>query len=104
MKIPAEAKKVFSGTIFDVYQWQQKMFDDSEATFQMLKRPATVTVIATSGSSVCFATEQQPGLPVATGLLGGRLEKDEEPLVCAKRELMEEAGLESQDWQLFFLL
>ncbi len=38
MKIPPNAKRVFKGIIFDVYQWQQKMFDGSKETFEMLKR------------------------------------------------------------------
>ncbi|KKP89624.1 MAG: NUDIX hydrolase [Candidatus Moranbacteria bacterium GW2011_GWC2_37_73] len=28
--IPEHAKKVFSGTFFDVYQWEQEMFDGSK--------------------------------------------------------------------------
>lgn len=46
MKIPSEATKVFDGVIFDVYQWQQKMFDGSIETFEMLKRVSTVGIIA----------------------------------------------------------
>ena len=44
--IPADAKRVFEGVIFDVYQWQQKMFDGSTETFEVLKRPDSVEVIA----------------------------------------------------------
>src|SRR5262249_3876465 len=34
-------------------------------------------------------------------LYGGRAEEGEEPLVTAKRELLEESGLSSDDWELF---
>ncbi len=101
MKLPDDAKKVFEGVIFDVYQWQQKMFDGSEETFERVRRPATVLVIPTTGTSVFLSKEEQPGRPVAINLLGGRLEKGEEPLACAKRELVEEAGMESTDWELY---
>ena len=37
--IPINAKKVFQGIIFDVYQWEQKLFDGTVATFEKLKRP-----------------------------------------------------------------
>lgn len=37
MKIPKEAKKVFSRIIFDVYHWQLKMHDSLMGTFEMLK-------------------------------------------------------------------
>lgn len=37
MKLPPQAKKVFTGQIFDVYQWEQEMYDGSFETFEMLK-------------------------------------------------------------------
>ena len=44
--IPEEAKKVFQGEIFAVYQWPQEMFDGSFATFEMLRRADTVKILA----------------------------------------------------------
>jgi hypothetical protein len=44
--IPKQAQRVFKGQIFDVYQWPQKLFDGSTQTFEMLKRPDTLTVLA----------------------------------------------------------
>ena len=101
MKIPEQAKRVFQGVIFDVYQWPQKMFDGGESTFEMLKRPNTVTVIATQGESVYFAEEEQPTKPIISTLFGGRVGEGEDPLVAAKREVLEEAGLQSDDWTLY---
>lgn len=101
MNIPDHAKKVFEGIIFDVYQWEQEMFDGSRATFERLKRPGTVVVIPVIGDKLVLAREQQPGMAECFTLLGGRQEKNEEPLETAKRELMEEAGLASDDWKLF---
>lgn len=101
MKIPPEAKRVFKGVIFDVYQWEQKMFDGSTATFERLKRPGTVEVIPVSGDKIVLAREQQPGTDEAYTFLGGRQEDGEEPLESAKRELLEESGLASDDWELF---
>lgn len=100
MKIPPQAKKVFSGIIFDVYQWEQELFDGSKATFEMLKRPDTVQVIATHGDKILIGYERQPTKGPAHTLLGGRVDKGEEPLAAAKRELLEEAGLASDDWEL----
>lgn len=37
--IPEQAGCVFHGEIFDVYQWQQEMFDGSYERFEMLRRP-----------------------------------------------------------------
>lgn len=101
MKIPADANRVFEGVIFDVYQWQQPMFDGTTATFEALKRPNTVEIIATAGDKILIADEQQPGRDRYLTLFGGRQDEGEEPLECSKRELLEEAGLESDDWQLY---
>src|SRR5437868_13556711 len=101
MKIPPEAKLVFSGILFDVYQWQQKMFDGSFETFEMLKRPDTVEIIATNGDKVYMSHQSQPNKANFYSLFGGRKEKGEEPLECAKRELLEESGMSSNNWELY---
>lgn len=100
MKIPSQAKKVFTGQIFSVYQWEQELYDGRHATFEMLKRPGTIQIIPTMGDKILLAHEEQPHNPRGFGFLGGRQESDEEPLVTAKRELLEEAGLLSEDWEL----
>ena len=101
MKLPSQAKKVFQGEIFAVYQWEQEMFDGSYEIFEMLKRPSTIQIIATQGDKVMMSKQSQPNKHNYHSLFGGRAEPDEEPLVTAKRELLEESGLESDDWELY---
>ncbi len=101
MRIPDDAKKVFQGVIFSVYQWQQELYDGSTATFEALRRPGTIQIIATIGEHIVLSHEEQPGKSLGYSLLGGRQEEGEDPLVTAKRELLEEAGLESSDWELY---
>lgn len=101
MKIPPHAENVFTGKIFSVYQWQQPMFDGSTATFEALRRPNTIEVIVTLGDKILLANEEQPGKPQRLTFFGGRQEEGEDPLVCAKRELLEESGFASADWQLY---
>lgn len=100
MKLPPNAKKVFQGEIFSVHQWEQELYDGSTATFEMLERPGTIQIIATTGNEVYVSHEEQPTKPRAYSLLGGRQEPNEEPLATAKRELLEESGLISDDWEL----
>lgn len=100
MRIPKQAKQVFKGVIFDVYQWQQKMFDGSFATFEMLKRPDAVRVIAVRGDKIILNQEKQPAGKKELGTFGGRVDEGETPLACAKRELLEEVGMKSDDWKL----
>jgi ADP-ribose pyrophosphatase len=102
--LPANAKRVFQGIIFDVYQWQQQMFDGNEKTFEVLTRPDTVCVIATTADQkIIVIEEEQPGgrEPFIT-IPGGRNDKDEDSLTAAKRELLEETGMTSDSWQLWF--
>jgi len=76
------------------------MYDGSTETFEMLGRCNTVQIIATDGEKIFLASEEQPGIKRECTLFGGRIDEGEEPLACAKRELMEEAGMESDDWEL----
>ena len=101
MKIPAQAKSVFKGEIFEVFQWPQPMFDGSEATFEMVKRPYTAQVIATRNNKILLVEEEQPHYGSFAGIFGGRHEPGEDALTCAKRELLEEGGLTSSDWEHF---
>jgi ADP-ribose pyrophosphatase len=100
--IPKEAKRVFKGKIFDVYQWEQELFDGSKAIFEKLKRPDTAYVIPVTIDKKLILTEQmQPGRTSFIGLLGGRVEIGESPEESARRELIEEAGLEATTLQLW---
>ncbi|HAZ28570.1 MAG TPA: hypothetical protein DCY48_02215 [Candidatus Magasanikbacteria bacterium] len=101
MKLPKNAKLVHKGIIFDTYQWKQKMFDGSYETFEMLKRPNTVQIIATEGNRILVLNEEQPRLKRHVSLIGGRQDEGETPLQCAKRELLEETGYISNDWELY---
>ena len=101
MKIPQNAKKVFDGIIFDVYQWEQEMFDGTTSTFEMLKRPSTVEVIAVKDGKIAMSYQSQPTKPDFYSLFGGRAEEDEDSLTTAKRELLEESGLTSDNWELY---
>jgi ADP-ribose pyrophosphatase len=101
MKLPEQAKKVFQGKIFSVHQWEQEMFDGSTETFEMLKRPSTIQIIVTQGDKILLNRQSQPHKHDYLSLYGGRAEENEDPLVTAKRELLEESGLTSEDWELF---
>jgi ADP-ribose pyrophosphatase YjhB (NUDIX family) len=98
--MPDQAKKVFTGEIFDVYQWPQPLFDGSSATFEMLRRPDTVLMICIKGDKIIFIREQQPSRPEYVRLPGGRVDPGEEWDTAVKRECKEELGLEFGSWRL----
>ncbi len=101
-KIPPHAKKVFTGEIFEIYQWPQKMFDGTIETFEMAKRPNTVDVLAiTPDGKILVLDQEQPGRDSFVCIPGGRIDAGEDPLTAAKRELLEETGYASDDVELY---
>lgn len=103
--MPPNAKLVFKGVIFDVYQWAQKMFDGSTGIFEKLKRADTTVVIpVTPEGKIVLTIQEQPGKAPFLGCAGGRLEPGEDPLAAARRELLEETGYTSDDFFLWHAL
>lgn len=101
--IPSSAKRVFKGILFDVYQWDQVMFDGSTQTFEKLKRADTVTVLPiTNEGKIILVQEEQPGKKPFITNPGGRLEEGEDPLDGIRRELLEETGYDFADISLWY--
>ena len=99
--LPENAERVFSGQIFDVYQWEQEMFDGTTETFEMLKRADTVKVIAVKDEKIVVLHETQPHHPPFIDIPGGRHDYDSETeLQAAQRELLEETGMKFNNWKL----
>lgn len=99
--IPPEAKQVFKGIIYDVYHWEQRRFDGSYTTFEMLKRPDTVRVLAVKDDKIVTVVDEQPGRAPVRTLPGGRNDiAAETELQCAQRELLEETGMTFGSWRL----
>lgn len=99
--LPANAKLVFKGVIFEVWQWEQKMFDGTKQTFEKIWRPPTVEIIATVGDKLLIEAQDQPDRKNNINLVSGRADQGENALEEAKRELLEETGYQSDDWRLF---
>jgi len=98
---PPEATKVFSGVIFDVYQWQQKLFNGETATFEKLKRADTVLVIpVTPEGKILMVHDEQPGKAPFVGFAGGEAKPGEAVEETAARELREETGYQAANFSL----
>lgn len=99
--IPDNAEMVFRGKIFDVYQWPQEMFDGTTETFEMLKRADTVEIIAIKDDKIVITRQRQPRKDWYYAFPGGRADiEGENELAAAKRELLEETGMEFRNWKL----
>ncbi|MDI6777666.1 MAG: NUDIX hydrolase [Patescibacteria group bacterium] len=99
-KLPKNAKRVFKGVIFEVWQWKQKMFDGSTAIYEKLERSDSVEIIPVVGDKILIQIQRQPDRPKFLSLPGGVCDKGEKPPATAKRELLEETGFFSRDWTL----
>lgn len=101
--IPDHAKRVFEGKIFDVYQWDQKLFDGSTTVFEKAKRRSdSVSVLPiTNEGKIVLCQQEQPGEMPFIGALGGRMDPGETPLDTAKREMLEESGMVAEKFELF---
>src|SRR3989338_5204026 len=87
------AKRVFKGELFEVWQWEQKLYDGSTAVFEKIRRQATALVIPVVGDKILIQRQEQPHRRSAyLSLAGGRIEDGEEPLLAAQRELLEQTG------------
>lgn len=100
--IPEKAKRVFRGKLFDVYQWEQRLFNGEKAVFEKLRRPDLVNIIPTTANGeIVLGEQEQPGTNPFIGCFGGRIEEGEEPLGAAKRELLEETGMKASKYVLW---
>ncbi|HSW85665.1 MAG TPA: NUDIX domain-containing protein [Candidatus Saccharimonadales bacterium] len=103
--IPDQAAKVFSGQIFDVYQWPQKLYDGSEHTFEMLKRPDTVVIIGVVEGKLIIVEDIQPHFGSRHSFPGGRVDKTDPTIeAAASREMQEETGYSFKKWRLISVL
>lgn len=101
LTIPKNAKLVFSGKIFNVYQWPQRLFDGTTETFEMLSRKDTVKIIAIKDDKIIVTYQKQPRKDWFYDFPGGRNDNPEEnELIAAKREMLEETGMTFRTWKL----
>ncbi len=93
--IPQNAKKVFDGVLFNIYQWDQTRYDGSVTRFECAHRQDSVSVIAFQDPDTIILTKQeQPNRPEPFyDVPGGRIENGESPEDAARREFLEETGI-----------
>ena len=97
--LPENAKLVFKGVIFEIWQWEQVMFDGSIEVFEKAWRVPTVDVLAIVDGKVVLEEQDQPDKKNFFSLPGGRADQSDDPLVEAKRELFEETGYQAKNWE-----
>lgn len=101
--LPANAYRAFKGQIFEVWQWEQVLYDGTTHTFEKARRCDTAQIIPVAGENILLLEQEQPHRRKPfISLAGGQCGWSEDPLAAAKRELREETGCEAGKWQLWF--
>lgn len=99
--VPDEAELVYEGIIYDVFHWQQKLFDGTSTTFEMLRRADTTAAICIVDGKILVLDDEQPNRSSRKSFPGGRIEPHESSIVeSAKREVLEESGYTFKNWRL----
>ena len=93
-RIPPHARCVFSGVLFDVFQWEQELFDGSTAAVEAVRRLPSVQILATTPDDrVILLREEQPFVGRFVAVPGGRIDRGHTPEETVLRELREELGM-----------
>ncbi|MFA5877522.1 MAG: NUDIX hydrolase, partial [Candidatus Paceibacterota bacterium] len=101
--LPENAERVFEGEMFDMYQWEQELYDGTKATFEKGSRPDTAIVFPiTETGHILIIEDSQPHRETVLTSVSGRIESGETPEEGAKRELLEETGYEANTWESFY--
>jgi len=88
------SKEVFNGKIINIRVDQVRVPNGNKAEREIVEHPGGVCIIAVADNNKILLVEQFRK-PIEGNLLelpAGKLEIDEDPLECAKRELIEETG------------
>lgn len=92
---------IYQGKIISVHRDQVQFPDGQLGTREVVDLSDAVAIVAITEKSEVLLVKQYR-YPVVSELLeipAGKLEMDEQPLDCAKRELEEETGYRAEEWK-----
>lgn len=99
-------EKIFSGNVISLQVDDVELPDGKHAKRELIKHPGAVAILAITDENKIVMVEQYRKAieRELVEIPAGKLEKNEEPKNCAKRELEEETGYvcESLEWLISF--
>ena len=95
------SKTVFQGKIFDITDDEIVLSDGLKRHREIIHHPGGVVILALkdNGNVLLVKQYRYAVKSVQTELPAGRLERGEDPLEAAKRELREETGYLAKNWE-----
>src|SRR3954469_9522828 len=96
------SEKIFSGRIISLQVDEVELPNGNQAKREIIKHPGAVAIIALTDENKVVMVEQYRKALERTivEIPAGKLEKGEDPKYCARRELEEETGYESNSLEL----
>lgn len=97
---PVTTKTVYEGLIVNVRADKARLDNGKIVDREVVEHPGGVTVAAVTERGTMLAVRQfrYPFGEELLELPAGKLERGEDPLECAKRELSEETGYSAKNW------
>ena len=95
------SKTVYKGRIFDITSDEIVLSDGLKRNREIIHHPGGVVILALKddGNILLVKQYRYAVKSVQTELPAGRLEKGEDPLLAAQRELREETGYIAKNWE-----
>jgi ADP-ribose pyrophosphatase len=87
-------EQIYKGKIIDLYVEEVELPNKKIGKREIVKHPGAVAILAVTDEGKILMVEQfrKPLEKTIIEIPAGKLEKGEDPLECAKRELLEETG------------
>jgi ADP-ribose pyrophosphatase len=95
------SKEVLNGRIIKVKVDTVELPDGRQSTREIVEHPGAVAIVAidNEGRVVLVRQYRKPVESLLLEIPAGTLLKDEDPLLCAQRELREETGFTAASWE-----
>ncbi|MGE5390608.1 MAG: NUDIX hydrolase [Deltaproteobacteria bacterium] len=96
-----ESKEIFNGRIIRVRVDTVELPDGSEGTREIVDHNGAVAIVALDekGQLKMVRQYRKAAEKIMLEIPAGTLEKGEDPMDCARRELEEETGLRARQWE-----
>jgi len=95
-------KKIFEGKLLKVYVGKERLPHGYVATFEMIRHPGAALIVPFLAKDMIIMLRQLR--PVIKSYIyelpAGTLDKNESPLSCARREIIEETGYSAKRFKL----
>jgi ADP-ribose pyrophosphatase len=97
-----KSEEIFTGKIISLHLQDVELPNGKQAKREIIKHPGAVAIIALTDENKVVMVEQYRKALERTivEIPAGKLEKGEDPKYCARRELEEETGYESNSLEL----